>query len=510
MKTIKNLFSVVIFTFILFSCSESVIDMPTYKPDIESLDINSANEEFAKILAKAVQDQEIRKFIKAKSLVQVDKDYDVIYHLIKNDKLESGTTFREALSKYSYNIENLDKITSYDQRLTILVPYYDSLRNAEKWDINNDISPKIVLRDWNISRDTKELKCFDAKGNISNIKRHGIPDEYMLVVKSNERLISHNNTSRLKRTENVGKGLENEDGVFAYFMNEEFDNLNKENNLKRGLWKCSDFYERTQKTLYPYWNNMTYPRDYIYYGINPTTTQGYLKTDYAEHLSSINFNSTTSYPHVVESQDITEGSLEMIFDFIFCRRDGNAFNLKKVVHIPIRSLFSVTNGTVTSVYFYNLGNIEIFSWDLYQYGDTYKVSVSEYDDGNQITTTHTNTSTFTNEADVEGGFNIAGIIKFGGKAKGSHTETKTATVTSTSTDNTDILGECFINFFDNIYSPPLSIFFSKYETFQPHEKNKFDQLCQQTIEGNYLIISPVEKLYNTGTIQLSLLPLKKK
>lgn len=508
MKTIKIVISLAICSLIMLSCSESIVEETTYRPDIESLDVNSANQEFAKILAKAIQSEEIREFIKIKSLEQVDKDYDVIYHLVKNDKLKSGKTFRESLSSYcSNNIGELDKITSYDQRLTILVPYYDSLRNAEKWDVNNDISSKIILRDHNISRDIKELKCFDAKGNTSKIKRHGIPDEYMLVVKSNERLISHDNTNRLKNTENVGKSLENEDGVFAYFMDEEFDNTKKK---AKSFFLAQEFLDRSEKLLYPYWNNIEYPREYIYYGIDPNKiNQGSFRTDYAEHLVTLQFNSANSYRLVVEAQDITDGSLEFFIDFIFCRRDGNAFNLRKVIHAPIDSFFQLdSNNKPNIITYFSHPPLEIFSWDLYQYGDTYKIAISEYDDGRQNVTTHTNTSTFVTDTGVEGGFDILGIIKFGGKAGGSHTTTKTETITTTSTDNTDILGETFVNFFDKpITGPPLTfaVFIFPVQ-FYPNQKAEFDDFTKKM--GSFTFASP--KMYNTGTMTIGMAPFKKK
>ena len=465
MKTIKNLFSVVIFTFILFSCSESVIDMPTYKPDIESLDINSANEEFAKILAKAIQNEEIREFIKVKSLEQVDKDYDVIYHLVKNEKTSSNLTFREALATYSnLSVNQLDEITRPDPTLTILIPYIDSTMNANTWNtkMNSDIN--VVFRPYDIGMDVKTLSAYNLNGEEMSIERYEKPTNQIVVVKSNERLLATTNTTK---STNSKDALMNEDGVFAYFLDDEFNNISSINTKAVIIGGRPDLYpDRSfswyEKLAYGYTHDIPYQRDYVYYSLTNINSTGALDRTHAEYLHRIYLNSIASYNILVKSSDITEGALEIFLDFIFVKRGGGAYNFRKVLHLPINDIFDFRNGNLYDTIIL-WTNLQLFTWDLYEFGDLFKLSVSEYDNGKEVLTTHTVTSTFTENFKSEGNAGIElGPIKigWGGDSSGSNSKTETATIQIKTPETTVSLGDVYVNFYDNSFISESMFFYT--------------------------------------------------
>ena len=76
--------------------------------------------EFADILSKAVYDSEdVREFIKRESLKQFDKNYDVLYYLVKDENI-GEKTFRDILISYS-SIEDIEEIETNVPLLNIFV-----------------------------------------------------------------------------------------------------------------------------------------------------------------------------------------------------------------------------------------------------------------------------------------------------------------------------------------------------------------------------------------------------
>lgn len=56
---------------------------------------------FAEVLSKVIYDrQDVREFLKSEAIKQFDKNYDVLYVLVK-DKMIGGSTFRDILVEYS-------------------------------------------------------------------------------------------------------------------------------------------------------------------------------------------------------------------------------------------------------------------------------------------------------------------------------------------------------------------------------------------------------------------------
>src|SRR5687768_624444 len=56
---------------------------------------------FAKILAKAIsKDSELRSFLKEEALKKFDNDHDILYHMVKDRKINNSHSFHERLLAY--------------------------------------------------------------------------------------------------------------------------------------------------------------------------------------------------------------------------------------------------------------------------------------------------------------------------------------------------------------------------------------------------------------------------
>lgn len=454
---------------------------------IGSVTDETMNLEFAKGLAKAMKDPEIRDFIKVESLKEVDKDFDVIYSLVKNRKMESGYTFRERLAEYMGGLEKLDSIAEKDPTLTILVPYLKDVFDAKSWDTESQI-PIVAYRDYPITKNQKKLIAFDIEGESQFIERYKCPEKPTIVVKSNERLA--NPQDNLTKSTNVRNQLLNDEGeLVAYFIDEEFSNISKSS---RKLGRIVDNVTTIlENDIYIKSKIETpeSPRDYIYYGISTTSdvTKGELNTNYKEFITAIKFNSKETWSHVSDSNDPSgdwsDGNLEMVLDFLFLTKEEVLSTLNKMISIKVSDLFTFSY-TGTSTYYFD-DPIEVFNWDMYKYGDTFKIIVSEQDPGTAVEKTENMSTTFGNnwEIGTSGGFGK--IWKINAKYSGSHTEVKQKSTKINTTNNSDPLGEVFVDFFNLIIT------------------NKTFTLTAKREVKNAPNLEPIVKTFNYGNNQMA-------
>lgn len=448
----KNLISILLILF-LVSCSVDEYDAGTFSANrIDETGYN--NLVFAQGIAKSLVNPEIRAFLKEEALKEVDNDFDVIYALVKDRELKSGKSFRETISGYMGGIKRLDSIAKLDPTLTIAIPYLSNKTNVETWDTSTEI-PKLVYRDHFTDKKQKELLGFDCEGNSFKMLRYTKPDRLTLVVKSNERLLASPKMRSLKSS--AYKPLIDDSGdVVAYFVDDEFSH-NTFSNLKAnqvvvGWEKVTEFENNIY--LKAVRESPDSPRDYIYYGISTknNVTLGRLNTTYKEYITSIQFNSTESYTHVADlddrsqAADWSDGNLEIVFDFLFLTKEEVISKVTKMISVRIKDLF-YSGKTLT----YNLPNpIEVFNWDMYKYGSTFKIIVSEYDPGTATERVESTSTTISHnwQVDTSGGF--GSIWKVGAKYNGSHTDVKTQSTKINFTNNSDPLGEILVDFFNPI------------------------------------------------------------
>lgn len=450
---VKYFILICILSIIFNSCTEDLGEN-SYIQNTPKTEVEARNS-FAQILSKALYDEDIRKFIREEALKQIDNDYDVIYHYVKNVKLSNGLTFRENLSKYSPSLSYLDSIANKDQLLTILVPYLGDTFSPENWDASTQI-PKVAVR--NTDKED-ELLTFDNNIQL-HLNRKTVPDFPVVVVKTNDRLII---SKDITKSSNINY-LTNDNSIIGYFLDESFNNTpNKEKAiiiLTPGQLYVENFSdEKMFNASFIKGNDCI--RDYLYYNINSAFGQnkGTLDNKYREYIKSIEFESPGSYSHIADSfdpnGDWTDGNLEIQFDFIFINKEGGASTITKMRSVPISELFHLRRGGVISTFRYELPNpIEVFCWDMYTFGSMYKISLSEYDNGSEIERTESISSTFSLNFEVTAPSINLGIFKMGAKFGGSWTENKQSSTKVKTTNNSDPLGEIYVNFFDPFLTEP--------------------------------------------------------
>lgn len=430
------------FVLTLFSCNNNVDDFGKLKVQAASMTVDQARHEFASVLSRALSEKDIREFIKKEALQKIDDDYDVIYHYVKDAKMANGLTFHENIAKYSDDKIMFDQIVEYNKLLTIYVPFISKDFSAEEWDVEKQI-PCVAIRNDDKKDDLEVL----GKQGCSSVKRLSKPDFPVLVVKSNERLVDVNTT-----TKSTSNGLANNDGVFAYFLDNSFD-------------KTKTIATRVPNAVLLYFNqndllqsafiqNKECPRDYIYYGIGGNVDKGELIGKNREFIVSLEFCTPSVLGHINDKDDPTgdwsDGNLELCFDFIFVDKSGYPLAIQKMRSVRIDEMFN-SSSSPTGTIKYNFSEpIEIFNWDMYTYGNIYKIAISEYDAGSIVEKTINHSSSFGTNFEASAGTNF-GLFKVGAKFGTSTTSTKQTAVKVQTTNNSDPLGDVIINFFDPIY-----------------------------------------------------------
>ena len=386
------------------------------------------------------------------------------------------------------------------------------------WNIEENSEINVVFRPYDIKIYDNELIAYNQKGEETVFKRYKKPESQILVVKSNERLvITEKNIPSKSLADSSENALINEDGIFAYFTDSEFNNnhINTKSTLLNSPQRLLSRYE---KLFYAYTHNIPYERDYVYYSLTSANSTGTLDRTQAEHLCGISFNTTASYNIVVKSSDITEGALEFYLDFMFTKRTGAAYNFRKILHIPIDQMFKSKDGKIIETYIKD-PLLPVFNWDLSDFGDTFKLSILEYDNGKEVVNTHTVSSTFTDNFTTNGSFEIGvGDIKigFGGGSSSTESNTETSTIQIKTTENSVSLGDIYVNFYENTLldksvtyiigsgrnEKHICIDHNNIESYNIFLSNKNNS--GSGIYGSY----GINRVYDTGVISILMCPMK--
>lgn len=221
-KLIVILFSML---FVLLSCrdnNEVIIE----GKEIPSNVLSSEKElnfflkkEFGKALAKVLaESKNAREIIKNEAVKQFDYDYDVLYQLVKDKKLETGFTFQQAIEKYAGK-KTLSLIDEKLPTLTIFVPSLpEESFSAETWNIDLDI-PVVAIR----TNTTKGVPMVDDKGEEWIFDSKYIPGFPVVVIKENERVIKDASPSFLS---SKSSSAQFGDNLQFAFIDQVFDNTN--------------------------------------------------------------------------------------------------------------------------------------------------------------------------------------------------------------------------------------------------------------------------------------------
>lgn len=179
----------VIATFLLLVvCGCSKVGTPSSLEDVSNYPESVAMEDFAAILSKAVSgSQDVREFLRDNALEQMDKDYDVFYPFVRDEKINGNCSFREYLVSCS-DEKTLQRI---EQRLPLLTIYVPDLTWLEEdaFSVNSwDVSSNEVLVCSMDEEGTRHF-YFEGKEEISLKRGEGILFGPFLIVKNNERIV---------------------------------------------------------------------------------------------------------------------------------------------------------------------------------------------------------------------------------------------------------------------------------------------------------------------------------
>lgn len=135
-------------------------------------------------------------------MLQIDGDYDVLLGRIIDKQVKTQTSLKSEKGKYSvkelledtYNLENIVKLKSSTSIIDELLRKYPDIQiaipvHAEEWDVNSYIPIVTFLPLEYDDATIKTLTGYDAEGNIVSIDAINEPDQPVIVISENERMI---------------------------------------------------------------------------------------------------------------------------------------------------------------------------------------------------------------------------------------------------------------------------------------------------------------------------------
>lgn len=489
----------------LFSCNNEVDEVSPAGngpqdnvAPVAKIDAGKAQQEFAKILSKAVfNNTEVRQFLKNEAIKQFDNDYDVFYPYVKDKVVAESKTFRDILLSYCDDEKTLLEIEETLPLLNILVPdlSYIGDFSAENWDTSdNEVAVSYV-------EGNKECILFADGESLDILKPGEIPGFPVLVVKNNERL------KVTAATKAAGTSLYSYEFISDAFNGQLRPLTKSESDINLNPEVADDFMPASSidpSIVQSYEESKINPaaldRDYIYYGLSKTHPKdGVLNVNIRETLYKfkIDFRKYSTIadqgedPHLqnvvhrkgpLTNAEIiksiwTNGYFEMCFDaYMGLGKQSTIqthsiqisvtpqelFNIEKV-HLNYRHSTTFRHSKYT--YSVNPANLrpkwvlakrpsmnnQIFTapWDLANNSLNIIIVMYEKDASETITTSETMSTEFAGSSNFSS-TNTSGSrvnkIDVGISSK----TTSTSTISITKPKESDVLGRLTVNFCDPI------------------------------------------------------------
>jgi len=288
----KLLLPFVVLSILFTSCNEDDVRNNNSNDNVtlENRMKDKRIQKFSEILSKAIYERlDVREFLKAEALKQFDNDYDVLYYLVK-DNMIGNETFKEILVNYSSE-EEITDIERNVPLLNILIPeisFFDI--SAENLDANDKEIPVVFSND-------KQTKLY-LNGKIDfEFKKDEVPGFHTFVVNENDRVDV--NSIKYSTTNNKQFSINSVENNVR-FLSPYFDgskqqrsslntNSVSQRQLHNRVIQSFDYYnESTLNKNNP--KEISYQRDYIYYGITNKNSFGRLNPDVREYIDYISVN----------------------------------------------------------------------------------------------------------------------------------------------------------------------------------------------------------------------------
>ena len=492
----KNVVLVFLVYLSVASCNESLNDIDKNVVSATFLEQSESNlilkQKFSSALVKVLgQNEEVRSLIKEEALKQIDFDYDVLYCLIKDKQLKNGVTLEEYLEKYLTSDE-LKCIHKQLPTLTLFVPTLpENSFSVHSWNTIDEL-PAVAVK----VSDNNDVKIYYGNGETEVFPADIIPGFPVVVVKENERIVR--NGEILSKT--VSENIEETNLIF---VDEIFNNLHGKDlvNTKTRANRPDrpvplpkvdnpeDYLPANMKKTYEaykiYKNTTGWQRDYIYYGITPTTDKGPFDYNMKEFLVGFELmGDALGFYRKIADQDgdpkssipiggvlpanssiitWTEGEYEFKVTTYVGSKSTIGTEYKSFFRLKPDQLFRAEVERVISrpgmpgYTVYKLVGLKskrvdldlpLFEWDLENYGATIKIAIEEVDGQETEVNSISSSIEFATNFGFDASFGEK--VKFGVKFGSTIKEVLNVSNTITKTLGGDELGEVIINFADPV------------------------------------------------------------
>lgn len=492
----KNFVLVFLVYLSVASCNESLNDIDKNVVSATFLEQSESNlilkQKFSSALVKVLgQNEEVRSLIKEEALKQIDFDYDVLYCLIKDKQLKNGVTLEEYLEKYLTSDE-LKCIHKQLPTLTLFVPTLpENSFSVHSWNTIDEL-PAVAVK----VSDNNDVKIYYGNGETEVFPADIIPGFPVVVIKENERIVR--NGEILSKT--VSENIEETNLIF---VDEIFNNLHGKDlvNTKTRANRPDrpvplpkvdnpeDYLPANMKKTYEaykiYKNTTGWQRDYIYYGITPTTDKGPFDYNMKEFLVGFELmGDALGFYRKIADQDgdpkssipiggvlpanssiitWTEGEYEFKVTTYVGSKSTIGTEYKSFFRLKPDQLFRAEVERVISrpgmpgYTVYKLVGLKskrvdldlpLFEWDLENYGATIKIAIEEVDGQETEVNSISSSIEFATNFGFDASFGEK--VKFGVKFGSTIKEVLNVSNTITKTLGGDELGEVIINFADPV------------------------------------------------------------
>ena len=492
----KNFVLVFLVYLSVASCNESLNDIDKNVVSATFLEQSESNlilkQKFSSALVKVLgQNEEVRSLIKEEALKQIDFDYDVLYCLIKDKQLKNGVTLEEYLENYLTSDE-LKCIHKQLPTLTLFVPTLpENSFSVHSWNTIDEL-PAVAVK----VSDNNDVKIYYGNGETEVFPADIIPGFPVVVVKENERIVR--NGEILSKT--VSENIEETNLIF---VDEIFNNLHGKDlvNTKTRANRPDrpvplpkvdnpeDYLPANMKKTYEaykiYKNTTGWQRDYIYYGITPTTDKGPFDYNMKEFLVGFELmGDALGFYRKIADQDgdpkssipiggvlpanssiitWTEGEYEFKVTTYVGSKSTIGTEYKSFFRLKPDQLFRAEVERVISrpgmpgYTVYKLVGLKskrvdldlpLFEWDLENYGATIKIAIEEVDGQETEVNSISSSIEFATNFGFDASFGEK--VKFGVKFGSTIKEVLNVSNTITKTLGGDELGEVIINFADPV------------------------------------------------------------
>jgi len=435
--TIRLFLTLAAVVFMTISCQQD--EQESILTPVVTTNSDKLKLEFGKSLTTALASEPlVRSFLKQEAMKMMDGDFDIVYALVKNERLSNNKTLEQTLSGYFGGLDKLRKIEESLPLLTIFIPSLpENSFSAEKWNPETEV-PFVAIR-LNTSNDGPIIS---PEGEEYILDAELIPSYPVVVIKENERMTvtGVNGFKEANGTRSFSSGSRS-----YKFVDDVFDNALQAK--KKETLRIVQDYQIDQKlhdafSLYSSVDG--WHRDYIYYNITPSNPNGPFRYDFVETITHFNivgdaraiYNviaDQTGDPRIKEgkkSSGWTEGSFEIRAHVLVQAKNGTGSSISNATYVTGPNLFNVTyrvekRGTWPFRYDYYIintvtarpqnTNISIVNWDLNRYASAFRVDIEESDNTEVVTISSSETVKFASNFEFNPSFgtDIKLGLKFG-------------------------------------------------------------------------------------------------